>query len=127
MKTLVCKRPRLLTNSGGKSDHYHINEQRRNATRKDFEQVIANKMKLSGDGSLKNAIGKNVNPFFHVEETFAPIISPKALIVRPQMKVTFLHDLPTQAAKSIPSLQTEYDVGICMRPLLLIFFFVATD
>ena len=61
--------------AGGKSDHYHINEQKRNATRKDFEQVIANKMKLSGDGSLKNAIGKNVNPFFHVEETFAPIIS----------------------------------------------------
>ena len=59
-----------------------------------------NKMKLSGDGSLKNAIGKNVNPFFHVEEMSAPIISPKALLARPQLKETFLYDLPTQAAKT---------------------------
>ena len=61
---------------------------------------VPNKMKISGNGSLKNSVGKNSNPFFQVEETPAPIISPKAEIIKPQLKDTFLYDLPTEAGKT---------------------------
>ena len=46
------------------------------------------------------ANGKNTNPFYQVEETPAPIISQKATITSPQLKPTFLYDLPTQAGKT---------------------------
>jgi len=59
-----------------------------------------NKMKFSEGGLLKTAVGKNVNSFYQVEETLPPIISPKAVIVKRQLKETFLYDLPTVLGKT---------------------------
>ncbi len=60
---------------------------------------VPGRMKLN-NGILKDAVGKNNNPFFHIEETPSPIISPKAAIIMPQIKETFVYDLPTLAGKT---------------------------
>jgi alpha-L-fucosidase 2 len=57
---------------------------------------VPNALKLSGNGLLKKATGKNANPFYETEETTAPVISTKATITPPQLKQTLLYDLPTQ-------------------------------
>lgn len=59
---------------------------------------VPNEMKLEG-GALKNASGDNVNPFYKIEKTPAPIISDKAIITPPDLKQTFVYDIPTQAEK----------------------------
>ena len=61
---------------------------------------VPNKLKLNINGSLKNAAGKNINPFFQLEQTATPIISSKAIVIKPQLKDTYLYDLPTQAGKT---------------------------
>ncbi|HEV8272372.1 MAG TPA: hypothetical protein VGQ04_13775 [Chitinophagaceae bacterium] len=61
---------------------------------------VPNKMKFSEGGLLKTAVGKNVNSFYQVEETPASIISAKAVIVKRQLKETFLYDLPTVLGKT---------------------------
>jgi alpha-L-fucosidase 2 len=61
---------------------------------------VPNEITLSSGNTLRIATGKNVNPFYQIEETPAPIISPKAIITKPQLKETFLYDLPTQAGKT---------------------------
>ena len=61
---------------------------------------VPNEITLSGGNTLRIATGKNVNPFYQIEETPAPIISPKAIITKPQLKETFIYDLPTQANKT---------------------------
>jgi len=61
---------------------------------------VPNEITLSGGNTLRIATGKNVNPFYQIEETPAPIISSKAIIAKPQLKKTFLYDLPTQASKT---------------------------
>lgn len=60
----------------------------------------SNLMRLSTGGVVKQATGKNPNPFYQVEETPAPIISDKASITPLQLKETLVYDLPTQAGKS---------------------------
>jgi alpha-L-fucosidase 2 len=60
----------------------------------------SNLMRLSTGGVVKQATGKNPNPFYRVEETPAPIISDKASIIPLQLKETLVCDLPTQAGKS---------------------------
>jgi len=57
---------------------------------------VPNEMKLSTGVELKKATGQNTHPLFDMEETPAPVISEKASIVYPQLKPTFLYDLPTQ-------------------------------
>lgn len=57
-----------------------------------------NEMKQDG-GILKNASGDNANPFYSVEKTPLPIISDKAVITPPDLKKTFVYDIPTQAEK----------------------------
>ncbi|MEP7377424.1 MAG: glycoside hydrolase family 95 protein [Chitinophagaceae bacterium] len=59
---------------------------------------VPNAMRVSG-GSLKKATGKNANPFYLVDETPSPIVSPKATVAAPALKKTWLYDLPTQAGK----------------------------
>jgi alpha-L-fucosidase 2 len=59
-----------------------------------------NAMKLKNGSTLKKAAGKNSNPFFHVEETSAPLISDKANIVVAELKESNLYDLPTVAGKT---------------------------
>lgn len=61
---------------------------------------VPNQMKLSTGAALKKATGKNTNPFYYVVETPAPIVSEKASIAPPEVKPTFVYDLPTQAAKT---------------------------
>jgi alpha-L-fucosidase 2 len=61
---------------------------------------VPNAMNLSGAVTLKTAAGKNPNPFYAVEDTPEAIISPKASVAPPQLKETFLYDLPTQAGKT---------------------------
>jgi alpha-L-fucosidase 2 len=60
----------------------------------------SNLMRLSTGGVVKQATGKNPNPFYQVEETPAPIISDKASITPLQLRETLVYDLPTQAGKS---------------------------
>lgn len=57
---------------------------------------VPNQMKVSGGGVLKEASGRNGNPFFEVEVTPAPIVSEKASITEPQLKATFVYDVATQ-------------------------------
>ena len=57
-------------------------------------------MKLSNGSALKTASGTNTNPFYHVEETPAPIVSDKIRIAAPGLKETKLYDLSTEAGKT---------------------------
>jgi alpha-L-fucosidase 2 len=60
---------------------------------------VSNTLK-SGNGSiLKSAKGKNTNPFYQVEETPEPIVSPKAKVAIPALKKNQEYDMPTQAGK----------------------------
>ena len=61
---------------------------------------VPNPMKFGAGGSLQTAIGKNENSFYQVEETPAPVISPKATLLLPQLKKTFIYDIKTEAGKS---------------------------
>jgi alpha-L-fucosidase 2 len=61
---------------------------------------VPNAVKITGMGTLKKAVGKNPNPFYQVEETPAPIVSPDAKVAHPQLKETFLYDIATQAGKT---------------------------
>jgi alpha-L-fucosidase 2 len=57
---------------------------------------VSNEIKLSGGSALKEATGTNKNPFYQTEETPAPIISAKAAMTTPELKGTFVYDVPTQ-------------------------------
>lgn len=57
---------------------------------------VGNEMKQVGGTELKTAVGENTNPFYQVEVTAAPVISEKATITPPELKTTFLYDIPTK-------------------------------
>ena len=57
---------------------------------------VTNEMKLNTGSALKKATGKNSNPFYQVEETPVPIVSEKATIAPPELKETFVYDIPTK-------------------------------
>ncbi|HVT85626.1 MAG TPA: glycoside hydrolase family 95 protein [Chitinophagaceae bacterium] len=61
---------------------------------------VPNEMKLSNCAVLKKAKGDNTNPFFQTEKAASPIISNKATITLPQLKPTWLYDVPTVAGKT---------------------------
>ena len=61
---------------------------------------VPNEMKLSNGTVLKKATVDNTNPFFQTEKTAAPILSDKASITLPQLKPTWLYDVPTVAGKT---------------------------
>ena len=54
-------------------------------------------MKLSNGTALKKAIGENKNLFYEVEKIPEPIVSEKAKITLPELRQTFVYDIPTQA------------------------------
>ncbi|MGE5519270.1 MAG: glycosyl hydrolase family 95 catalytic domain-containing protein [Candidatus Dadabacteria bacterium] len=56
---------------------------------------VPNAMKFSSGAQLKKAAGMNKNPFYQVEQTPNPVISPKASINVPDLKPTFRYDLLT--------------------------------
>lgn len=60
---------------------------------------VPNQMTLSKNQTLQVAKGPNPNFFYYTEETPAPIISPQAEIVKPDLKETFLYDIPTSKGK----------------------------
>jgi alpha-L-fucosidase 2 len=61
---------------------------------------VPNEIKLTGGGALKKAMGRNTNAFYQTEETAAPIISEKATLTLPELKETWLYDLPTQSGRT---------------------------
>lgn len=62
---------------------------------------LPNEMKFSNGTNLKDAEGRNSNPFYYINETAKPIISEKASIKPPELKPTFVVDVPTQIGSSI--------------------------
>ncbi|MCU7552273.1 glycoside hydrolase family 95 protein [Chitinophagaceae bacterium LB-8] len=69
---------------------------------------IPNAMKLSSGGVLKAATGKNPNSFYQVEDTPAPLISPKATVTPLEVKETMVYDFPTQAGKTYTFIAQQY-------------------
>ena len=61
---------------------------------------LPNEMKVSNGMSLRNAIGDNSNPFYKTEKIAEPIISEKAKITVPDLKKTFVYDVPTEKGKT---------------------------
>lgn len=59
-----------------------------------------NAIKMKNGKPLASATGANSNPFFYVTETPAPIVSADATITPPQLKETFVYDIPTTKGKS---------------------------
>ncbi len=60
---------------------------------------VPNAVALNG-GLLKNATGKNANPFYQVTETATPIISAKANIALLNLQPTVVYDVATQVGKT---------------------------
>lgn len=60
---------------------------------------LPHKMRLKNGQALKSAVGNNKNPFYQIEEIAAPLISEKAVVSSPELKETFLYDLPTSKGK----------------------------
>jgi alpha-L-fucosidase 2 len=59
-----------------------------------------NEMKLEFGKKLKIASSQNENPFFFVEKTKTPVISPSAKVMAPNLKPSFVYDIPTKSGKS---------------------------
>jgi alpha-L-fucosidase 2 len=60
---------------------------------------VPNEMKMNNGSALKKATGENTNPFYRTEQTPEPVVSPKASIDAPQLKATWLYDIPAQKGK----------------------------
>ena len=60
---------------------------------------VSNAMKNGNGDLLKPSSGNNTNPFFYVDETPEPIISPKANIQLLKIRETFEYDISTSAGK----------------------------
>jgi alpha-L-fucosidase 2 len=61
---------------------------------------VPNEMKMSNGAGLKKASGDNPNVFYQTEKIAEPIISEKAKITLPDLKQTFVYDIPTQKGKT---------------------------
>jgi alpha-L-fucosidase 2 len=59
-----------------------------------------NEMKMSNGAGLKKASGDNPNVFYQTEKIAAPVISEKAKITLPDLKPTFVYDIPTEKGKT---------------------------
>ena len=58
------------------------------------------RMELNDGTTLKNASSENTNAFYQTGKIAMPIISDKAMITLPQLKQTWLYDVPTVAGKT---------------------------
>lgn len=61
---------------------------------------VPDPMKFATGALLPTASGKNRNSFYQVEETPTAVVSPKATLLLPQLKKTFIYDIKTEAGKS---------------------------
>jgi len=59
-----------------------------------------NEMKMSNGAGLKKASGDNPNVFYQTEKIAEPVISEKAKITLPDLKPTFVYDIPTEKGKT---------------------------
>ena len=57
-------------------------------------------MKVNNENRLKKASGDNTNTFYQTEKIKTPIISEKAKITLPDLKQTFVYDMPTEKGKT---------------------------
>lgn len=60
---------------------------------------VPNAISVNNGGTLMPATGGNSNPFYYVEETPSPIISPNANIQPLKLKVTTVYDILTTPGK----------------------------
>jgi alpha-L-fucosidase 2 len=60
---------------------------------------VPDELKLNNRTALREAVGKNSNPFFQTEKIAEPIISGKATITPPDLKKTFVYDIATEKGK----------------------------
>ncbi|MEI6945647.1 glycoside hydrolase family 95 protein [Paraflavisolibacter sp. H34] len=60
---------------------------------------VPHALKERNGRALKRAAGKNTNPFFEVDETPAPLVSPRATVAPPALNATLLYDLPLEKGK----------------------------
>jgi alpha-L-fucosidase 2 len=60
---------------------------------------LPNVMNVSNGTVLKLASGPNLNPFYQIDDTPAPIVSPSANVTNLSLKATQLYDLATQPGK----------------------------
>jgi alpha-L-fucosidase 2 len=61
---------------------------------------VPNEMKLNDGKTLAKASGENTNSFYQTEKIKTPIISEKAKITLPDLKPTFVYDIPTEKGKT---------------------------
>lgn len=61
---------------------------------------VPNEMKMNNGIGLKKASGDNTNAFYQTEKIKTPIISEKAKITLPDLKPTFVYDIPTEKGKT---------------------------
>jgi alpha-L-fucosidase 2 len=61
---------------------------------------VPDEMKLSNGNPLRKASGENANSFYQTEKTATPIISGNATITFPDLKASWLYDVPTVAGKT---------------------------
>ena len=60
-----------------------------------------NDLKQTNGTKLKEANGKNTNPFYSLDETAKPVISEKSSIKVPTLATTKLYDIATQKGQII--------------------------
>jgi len=61
---------------------------------------VPNEMEMNNGTGLKKASGDNTNAFYQTEKIKTPIISEKAKITLPDLKQTFVYDIPTVKGKT---------------------------
>jgi alpha-L-fucosidase 2 len=61
---------------------------------------VPNELKKQDGSGLIKASGENSNPFYYVQTTPEPVVSPKATITLPDLKNTFVYDMATAAGKT---------------------------
>jgi alpha-L-fucosidase 2 len=59
---------------------------------------VPNELKTDAPG-MHQATRENTNAFYQVEPIPAPVISEKAIITFPDLKPTFVYDLPTEPGR----------------------------
>jgi alpha-L-fucosidase 2 len=60
-----------------------------------------NPLQLTNGKPLTKATGPNRNPFYKMEETPEPLLSPRATVTAPALKETWLYDMPTTAGETL--------------------------
>jgi alpha-L-fucosidase 2 len=60
---------------------------------------VPNPLKSADGKSVKNASGRNSNPFYFTEQVADAVLSPKADLFPLNIAQTFLYDVPTQAGR----------------------------